>query len=66
MHIADGTGKPSRKRMRKLIPYRKQGSHMIDDGEETHAVLTEELNLTSEVNKTAEQKVFRTRKNLWA
>lgn len=37
---------------------------MIDDGEKSRAVLTEELNLTSEVHKTAEQKVFRTRKTL--
>ena len=61
--IADGTGKPSRKRMKKLIPHIKQGSLMSDDGEKSHAVLTEELNLTREVHKSAETKGLSDKEN---
>lgn len=61
--IADGTGKPSRKRMRKLVPHIKPGSHMIDDGEKSHIVLVEELNLTREVHKTAETKGLSDKEN---
>ena len=61
--IADGTGKPSRKRMRKLIPHIKPGSHMIDDGEKSHVVLVEELSLTREIHKTAETKGLSDKEN---
>lgn len=61
--IADGTGKPSRKRMKKLEPHIKPGSHMIDDGEKSHAVLVEELNLTREIHKTAETKGLSDKEN---
>lgn len=36
---------------------------MIDDGEKSHAVLTEELNLTSEVHETEETKGLSDKEN---